>query len=222
MHRGARRRHASGCRSRGGNMAAKLLGAAVNFLHLGRLQVTGVGTPQLCLAGAAPGPGPRTSRTPPRTSRTRGEPAQGHDLIRAHTHGLVLLEKGPDVVLAVWIQSPRIFGLDRPDVSFFPKGETAEQQAVHDDAHAPDVDLRTVVPIEDLGRPKFLGAHSCMEPLIFSGPTSGAEVAERDVTIGVGELDPVHDKVIAFNVPMNDGVPVQVLHSSRHLQADVV
>mmetsp|Transcript_71235 Transcript_71235/g.201894 ORF Transcript_71235/g.201894 Transcript_71235/m.201894 type:complete len:279 (+) Transcript_71235:1050-1886(+) len=79
---------------------------------------------------------------------------------------LVLQEHALQAVLAVRVyplQVPRLFP---HDVALILEGKLAGEEAVHDDAQSPYVDLKTIVPLEDLWGPKNLCAHLLAEALL--------------------------------------------------------
>lgn len=98
-------------------------------------------------------------------------------------------------------------------MSFLGKGRLNCKHFIHENSHAPTVNLIiVVVPLSHFRRDVVEGAAESAALLIsFDGPP---EVGDFEVVTQT-------DDVLRFEVPMNDSVPVQILYSGENL-LDVV
>mmetsp|Transcript_22962 Transcript_22962/g.66465 ORF Transcript_22962/g.66465 Transcript_22962/m.66465 type:complete len:265 (-) Transcript_22962:384-1178(-) len=149
--------------------------------------------------------------------RTFSHPLVGHDHLGSGPRCFYFVEHLSDELLTHRVHTLRDLQLLGPDVIFILEGEATADQAIFDDAHRPHVDLRPIVPIEKLRRPKDLRAHPFAQAVLPAKSACSAEVSQHDFALRVRHVLPVHQIVVALHIPVNDAPGMQVFDAGAHL-----
>mmetsp|Transcript_104994 Transcript_104994/g.296679 ORF Transcript_104994/g.296679 Transcript_104994/m.296679 type:complete len:271 (-) Transcript_104994:320-1132(-) len=145
------------------------------------------------------------------------EPGVLHHLPGVEPLLLALFEAAPDQVLAGRVHAlgdPDLFG---PDVALVLEGEAPADQAVHDDAHGPNVNFKSIILVKKFGRPEDLRPNGSGKTVAWLDAHGRAEVREHDAALRVSDVPARHQVVVPLDVAVDNALVVQEIDAGPHL-----
>mmetsp|Transcript_3043 Transcript_3043/g.7060 ORF Transcript_3043/g.7060 Transcript_3043/m.7060 type:complete len:673 (-) Transcript_3043:580-2598(-) len=139
--------------------------------------------------------------------------ADGNPLLRVFAQHL------GDQVLAVARRTLRDLRLLLADLPLVPERERCIDQSVHHDAAGPGVGRKRVPPPAKLGGPEHPRSGELAQNFALLVRDRGAEVGDDELAVGIVDIRPIHQYVVALDVTVQIPLLVDVLDRGKHLVA---
>mmetsp|Transcript_38708 Transcript_38708/g.124393 ORF Transcript_38708/g.124393 Transcript_38708/m.124393 type:complete len:285 (+) Transcript_38708:3723-4577(+) len=152
----------------------------------------------------------------------RGQEGVVDGLPRRQPLLLVAVQGGLQEVLAVLANPAWHLHLLDHDVLLAVEWEAACNHTEDDNAEGPRVNLQSIVQLVELRTPVRLRAALLLEALAYGQVADRAEVGEVDAALGMLEVLPVLQIVVALQIAVHNIVLVEPIHTLEHHLADVL
>mmetsp|Transcript_50502 Transcript_50502/g.153627 ORF Transcript_50502/g.153627 Transcript_50502/m.153627 type:complete len:255 (+) Transcript_50502:238-1002(+) len=144
------------------------------------------------------------------------------ELNRLRAPALLPLEGRADQLGASGRAMPRHRNPPALDLLLPPEGKRARHQAEHDDAEGPDIDLVSIVLLEELRGPISARPAIFRQPLAREAFARSIKIAQVNLVIGVRDVFHVHHEIVTLHVTVDTVPGLDKRDSAPHLSGKVL